>query len=102
MDGETLKMIISLASLFLAGIFGYFALRSRNQGEDKAEGIEAGRINTTLTNISDTVKEIKVEMKENNREMRALADRVTIVERDQQTAFKRIDELRDDFDKKGA
>lgn len=92
---------ISFVSLIIL-IITFFKNGNKEQKEDikqedtKFTGIEKSllKANLKLDQLCATTSETRTDIKSLNKDLNSLGERVTVVERDLKTAFKKIDELK--------
>lgn len=81
--------LIPLASLIL-GWLGYQLSKSKDL---KKDGVDSGKLEERLVNISNGITEIRVDIKANERRLVEHGERLTRVEESTKQAHKRIDSI---------
>ena len=89
MNTITLNDVLPYISMLIAAL----AFFRNTKNDNKAEIVSITTVTNKLDNISDGIREIKADMKEQKTEILALRDRVIELESACKSAHKRIDTL---------
>lgn len=88
----------TLLNVLLAILSAYLAVRNfllSSKKDVQRESQEMTEVRVQLQNVMSLLQDMQRDIRTNNADYRALAERVVIIETKLKTAFVRIDELRD-------